>query len=197
MANVAVGSPYAINAVIVMELYYKISLNYWFSLTFVLATQLTGFGLAGMTRRFLVRPASMVWPQNLVCCALLNTLHAEDEDDGIGMYGAHGQKGMSRYKFFVICTAASFLWWFLPGGFLLFFCGSSQVANAENVIGYAFQALSAFSFVCWVAPTNVPINQLFGVESGLGMSFLTFDWPRIAWIGSPLMGKYNPIITMW
>jgi len=78
-----------------------------------------------------------------------------------------------------------------------FLADHSQVANAENVIGYAFQALSAFSFVCWVAPTNVPINQLFGVESGLGMSFLTFDWPRIAWIGSPLMGKYNPITMMW
>lgn len=56
------------------------------------------------------------------------------------------------------------------------------------LIGYAFKALSTFSFVCWLAPNNVPVNQLFGVESGLGMSFLTFDWPRISWIGSPLMG---------
>jgi len=115
MANVAVGNPYAMNAVIVAEQFYEIPLNYWFSLTFILATQLTGFGLAGMTRRFLVWPASMVWPQNLVCCTLLNTLHAEDEDDGIGMYGTQGEKGMSRYRFFIICTTASFLWWFLPG----------------------------------------------------------------------------------
>lgn len=169
MANVAVGSPYAINAVIVAELFYKIEMSYWFSLTLVLATQLTGFGLAGLTRRFLVHPASMVWPQNLVCCTLLNTLHAEDEDDGIGMYGmVEGEKGMSRYKFFVICTLAGFLWWFLPG--------------------YLFKALSTFSFVCWLAPNNIPVNQLFGVENGLGMSFLTFDWTRIAFIGSPLMG---------
>ena len=115
MANVAVGSPYALNAVIVAEQFYGISLNYWFSLTLILATQLTGFGLAGMTRRFLVWPASMIWPQNLVCCTLLNTLHAEDEDDGIGMYGSQSGKGMSRYRFFMICTAGSFLWWFMPG----------------------------------------------------------------------------------
>jgi hypothetical protein len=38
---------------------------------------LAGFGLAGLCRRFLVWPASMVWPQNLVACTLLNTLHAE------------------------------------------------------------------------------------------------------------------------
>ncbi len=37
-------------------------------------------------------------------------------------------------------------------------------------------------------PNNVPVNQLFGVYSGLGMSVLTFDWTQISWIGSPLMG---------
>ena len=45
-----------------------------------------------------------------------------------------------------------------------------------------------FSFICWAAPNNVPVNQLFGVYSGLGMSVLTFDWTQISWIGSPLMG---------
>jgi len=126
MANVAVGNPYALNAIVVSEVFYELVMGYWFSLTFVLATQLTGFGLAGLCRRFLVWPASMVWPQNLVACTLLNTLHAEDEDDGIGMYGGGGErgaKGMSRYRFFVITTVASFVFFFLPGGcfFFLFF----------------------------------------------------------------------------
>ena len=93
-------------------------MGYWFSLTLVLATQLTGFGLAGLCRRFLVWPASMIWPQNLVVCTLLNTLHAEDEDDGIGMYGGtpgSGRKGMSRHKFFMIALVSSFFFFFLPG----------------------------------------------------------------------------------
>ena len=38
-----------------------------------------------------------------------------------------------------------------------------------------------FSYVCWAAPTNVPINQLFGVKSRMGMGVL---------IGSPLMGEF-------
>ena len=30
------------------------------------------------------------------------------------------------------------------------------------------------------------LNQLFGYQSGLGMSLITFDWSQIAFIGSPL-----------
>jgi hypothetical protein len=56
-------------------------------------------------------------------------------------------------------------------------------------VGFLFQALSVFSFICWAAPTNVPINQIFGVRTGLGFSVLTFDWSQITWIGSPLMGR--------
>lgn len=55
-------------------------------------------------------------------------------------------------------------------------------------IGYLFEALSFFSFICWAAPNSTAVNQLFGVRTGLGMSFLTFDWSQISWIGSPLMG---------
>ncbi|KAF9463568.1 oligopeptide transporter [Collybia nuda] len=167
MANVAVGNPYALNAVVVSEMFYDLKLGYWFSLVLVLATQLTGFGLAGLCRRFLVWPASMVWPQNLVACTLLNTLHAEDEDDGVGMGGSTRGKGMTRYRFFMIVMIGSFFFFFLPG--------------------FIFQALSVFSFICWAAPDNVPVNQIFGVRSGLGFSILTFDWTQISWIGSPLM----------
>ncbi|EKM81282.1 hypothetical protein AGABI1DRAFT_119764 [Agaricus bisporus var. burnettii JB137-S8] len=170
MANVAAGPPYALNAIVVSEMFYDIQFGYWFALVLVLATQLTGFGLAGLCRRFLVWPASMVWPQNLVACTLLNTLHAEDEDDGIGISPASASgtgKGITRYRFYLIVTVASFFFFLLPG--------------------YLFEALSVFSFVCWAAPSNVPVNQLFGIRSGLGMSVLTFDWSQISWIGSPLM----------
>lgn len=34
---------------------------------------------------------------------------------------------------------------------------------------------------------TVVVNQLFGVVSGLGMSFLTFDWSNIVYITSPLI----------
>lgn len=106
MANVAAGAPYAINAVVVAEMDYGKSLSYWFSVILVMATQMTGFGLAGLCRRVLVWPASMVWPQNLVVCTILNTLHAE-EDEGRG--------GISRYRYFVYVMLGSFFFFFLPG----------------------------------------------------------------------------------
>ncbi|KAF9075650.1 OPT oligopeptide transporter protein-domain-containing protein [Rhodocollybia butyracea] len=201
MANVAISSPYAINAIVVSEVYYNQVWGYWFSLVLVLATQLTGFGLAGVCRRFLVWPASMVWPQNLVACTLLNTLHAEEEVSttpaptkpsiitfpsldpsshpspmtffsrlsSLNPFSspATRRKPITRYRFFLIMTFINFLFFFLPG--------------------FIFTALSVFSFVCWAAPDNVVINQLFGVSSGMGMSVLTADWTEISWIGSPLM----------
>jgi hypothetical protein len=174
-----VGPPYALNAIVVSEVFYKISAGYWFNLVLVLATQLTGFGLAGMCRRFLVWPASMVWPQNLVACTLLNTLHAED-DDGTG--------GITRYKYFMILLTGAFGFFFFPGEQLILLIVTPLIySTSSSQTGYVFRALSVFSFVCWLAPNNVPINQLFGVEGGLGMSVLTFDWVQITWIGSPLM----------
>lgn len=53
--------------------------------------------------------------------------------------------------------------------------------------GFLFTGLSIFSWICWIVPKNVVVNQLFGVSTGLGMSVVTFDWSQIAWIGSPLM----------
>ena len=60
MANVAVGNPYALNTIVVTKVFYNIRHGFWFNLVTVLAIQLTG--LAGLCRRFLVWPASMVWP---------------------------------------------------------------------------------------------------------------------------------------
>jgi OPT family oligopeptide transporter len=106
MANVATTSPYALNTIVVAEIYYNIKLDFGYSICLVLATQLTGFGLAGLCRRFLVWPASMVWPQNLVTCTLLNTLHAEEDE---------GQGGITRYRYFSYVMIGAFFWYFLPG----------------------------------------------------------------------------------
>ena len=83
----------------------------------------------------------MIWPTNLVTCALLNTLHSQ-QYVGIG-----NRAGLSRERFFAYAFAGSFCWYFFPG--------------------YIFQALSFFNWVCWIAPNNVVINQLFGYNSGL------------------------------
>ncbi|KAG9036498.1 hypothetical protein FRB95_008796 [Tulasnella sp. JGI-2019a] len=160
MANVSINPAYAMNVIVASEKYYNYNLGLSFTILLMLATQLTGFGLSGACRRFLVWPASLIWPANLVTCTLLNTLHAEDDEIEEG-------GGITRYKFFMIATSAAFIYYFIPG--------------------FLFQALSTFSFICWIKPNNVVVNQLFGVISGLGMGILTFDWNQISYIGSPLM----------
>jgi hypothetical protein len=135
-----------------------------------MSTQLIGFSIGGVARRFLVQPPSMsmvyfrsisvflpilliVWPNNLVTCALFNTLHAQTYA-GVGNRG-----GLSRERFFLYAFLGSATWYLFPG--------------------YLFQALSYFSWVCWIAPDNIPVNQMFGYVHGLGMSLITFDWAQV------------------
>ncbi|KAK7061903.1 OPT oligopeptide transporter [Favolaschia claudopus] len=160
MASVGAGSAYATDIVAVQRVYYDEIYNFSYQWLMVMSTQLIGFSIGGIARRFLVQPPSMIWPANLVTCALFNTLHST-EYAGVGTRG-----GYSRERFFYIAFTASAVWYLLP-------C-------------YLFQALSYFSWVCWIAPNNIVVNQLFGVNYGLGMGILTFDWAQIAYIGSPL-----------
>jgi hypothetical protein len=69
-----------------------------------------GFGLAGLSRRLLVWPASMIWPYNLVITTSLNTLHAGNDPSS---------QGISRFKFFMIALACVFLYHFFPGKLIL------------------------------------------------------------------------------
>lgn len=75
----------------------------------VMSTQLIGFSMGGVTRRFLVTPPSMIWPANLVFCALFNTLHSNSYA-GIGDRG-----GISRERFFFYVFIAGFVWYIVPG----------------------------------------------------------------------------------
>ncbi|KAL4076570.1 OPT oligopeptide transporter protein-domain-containing protein [Scleroderma yunnanense] len=160
MATVGYQSAYATDIVAVQRVYYNQVFNFSYQWMMVMSTQMIGFSLGGIMRRYLVQPPSMIWPVNLVTCALFNTLHSQ-QYAGIGSRG-----GISRERFFAIVFFGGLLWYFVPG--------------------YLFQALSYFTWVCWIAPDNVVVNQLFGYQTGLGMSIITFDWSQITYILSPL-----------
>lgn len=74
---------------------------------------------------------------------------------------------ISRYRFFLYVFVGSFCWYWLPG--------------------YIFTGLSTFAFICWAAPTNKVLNNLFGMTTGLGYLPITFDWSQIAYNTSPLV----------
>ncbi|KAK4495351.1 hypothetical protein PRZ48_013682 [Zasmidium cellare] len=109
---------------------------------------------------WLVEPASIIWPGVLGNCALLNSLHSRANAV------ANGWK-ITRIKFFLIVGSCAFVWYWFPG--------------------LMFVALSYFTWICWIVPRNVVVNQLFGMETGLGMFPLTFDWSQVAYNTNPLL----------
>ena len=117
MMNVGTTFPYGLLAISVAQTKYgEEEFGFLFSLLMVLGTQLTGFGLAGLLRKILVWPASMLWPQNLVLCTVLNTFHAEEDAD---------RGGLTRFKYFLYVLCGAFFWFFIPGAFFQqkSFCG--------------------------------------------------------------------------
>lgn len=159
MANVVAGGAYATDIIAAQRIFYNQRWSATYQLTLVISTQMIGFSLAGVCRRFLVWPSSMIWPATLVNAALFNTLHST--------YGRSEQGHISRERFFFLAFIGSFLWYFVPG--------------------YLFTALSMFNWVCWIWPRSGVVNNLFGYNHGLGMGFVTFDWSMISYTGSPLV----------
>ncbi|CAF1103598.1 unnamed protein product [Didymodactylos carnosus] len=52
----------------------------------LVSTQVMGYGVAGILRRFLVWPSTMIWPGNLPIIALLRTLHEREQSTTIPIY---------------------------------------------------------------------------------------------------------------
>lgn len=159
MANVVAGGAYATDVIATQRMFFGQRWGFGYEFMLCLSSQIIGFSFAGLARQVLVWPAAMIYPGALVNSALFNTLHRN--------YGKKERNHMSRERFFLYAMACSFVWYFLPG--------------------YLFTALSVFNWVCWIAPNNIVVNQLFGYSTGLGMGFLTFDWSMISYIGSPLV----------
>ncbi len=131
-------------------MWYDQDFGWLWQIMFGITTLCTGYGLAGLARRFLVWPAAMIWPTDLVNCALFYTLHVHSPTDPARANGW----SISRYKWFMLVFAGSFLWYWFPG--------------------YLFQGLSWFCWITWIWPNNVIVNQLFGGYSGYGLFPLTF-----------------------
>ncbi|KAG0298986.1 hypothetical protein BGZ98_010383 [Dissophora globulifera] len=179
------GTAYAVDIVILQKKYYNDDQGFFAGFMLVLTTQITGFSLAGVLRRFLVRPAHMIWPANLVTVALFRTLH-EDSDDLLDAGSVKGdsdggstasyagshiarRRWISRMRYFAYVTAGSFIWYWFPN--------------------YIFPTLTAFSVLCWIDPTNIVLSQLTG-SYGLGIGTITFDWATAT-------SALAPLVTPW
>ncbi|THH07611.1 hypothetical protein EW146_g9262 [Bondarzewia mesenterica] len=203
-----VHPPQQTDIIAVQRVYYNQTYNFGYQWLVVMSTQLIGFSIGGICKRFLVSPPSMIWPANLVTCALFNTLH-HSHTAGSGARG-----GISRERFFVyvfvgyVCYIRFFSTasrprlrvsffplrasWTSRHFCCIVFFSDAEVDKclfrdfADFLPTYLFTALSTFSWVTWIAPNNIKVNQMFGYQHGLAMGLVTFDWANIAYNNSPL-----------
>ncbi|BFG32054.1 hypothetical protein CerSpe_183280 [Prunus speciosa] len=161
-ANSGAGTVYAIHVVTVVKVFYKKHITFFVSLLVILTTQVLGFGWAGIFRRYLVEPAAMWWPANLVQVSLFRALHEKE---------ARQKGGLTRTQFFLIAFMCSFAYYVFPG--------------------YLFQMLTSLSWICWIFPKNVLAQQLGSGLYGLGIGAVGLDWSTISsYLGSPLASPW-------
>ncbi|GAA83881.1 OPT oligopeptide transporter [Aspergillus luchuensis IFO 4308] len=142
-----------------------------FQILVTLSTQLLGYGCAGVVRRFLVYPPSMIYPKCLSTIALNKALHSDE-----GRERVHGWK-ISRYRFFMYCFIGMFFYYWFPG--------------------YIFQALSYFNWINWIAPDNVKLAIICGTITGLGLNPLpTFDWNIIYALYDPIIYPFYALANI-
>lgn len=77
LANAGAGNVYAIHIVSAIKIFYKKQLTFPAALLVVITTQVLGFGWAGIFRKYLVEPATMWWPQNLVQVSLFRSVSSK------------------------------------------------------------------------------------------------------------------------
>ncbi|CAM1505395.1 Fc.00g110320.m01.CDS01 [Cosmosporella sp. VM-42] len=170
MASVSFSVAYATDIILAQLVFYKQNFGIPFQLLLTISTQSLGYGIAGMMRKFLVYPASMIWPENLVGVTLMNAMYEGNDRPDSTVFGGT----MHRYRWFTIVTGCAFAYYFIPGFFAQF--------------------LSIFAVATWVAPQNPIVNQLFGGLTGLSILPITFDWTQVAgYVGSPLIPPWHAI----
>ncbi|ORY63916.1 OPT oligopeptide transporter protein-domain-containing protein [Pseudomassariella vexata] len=171
MANVSWNYPYTNNIIWSQYLptFYNQSYagQFAYQILIALATNFIGYGMAGIIRRFLVYPSYCVWPASLVTIALNSAFHNEKNTDVASPFGKVFT--MTRIRFFVLSFAAMFIYFWFPN--------------------FIFTALSAFSWMSWIAPNNLNLNTITGFNNGLGFNpWPTFDWNILLFDGTdPLM----------
>lgn len=81
--------------------------NFGYQIMNSIGINFVGYGLAGLTRRFLVYPAAAVWPSSLSTVALNKAFHTEENETVRGPLGK--LYSISRQRFFLYAFAGMFM----------------------------------------------------------------------------------------
>jgi OPT family small oligopeptide transporter len=185
IGSVGVSFPYS-NVILVLQRLYLnqdptieekgINIGWIYSILFVLSAEMMGFGLGGLFEKYLVYPAEMWWPYNLVHANLIFTFH-----------GAITRKiTRLRMKMFMGVLAAGVVYTTLPQilapvlqsvSLLCLLSGGTQQGNHVGSQRFGL----------------TPIAQMGSILGG-GVFSVTFDWTaisRTAPLITPLWSQLN------
>ena len=114
-----------------------------------------GLGLAGLLRCFFVYPYEQIWPFIIPTVAVNKALTTTEKNEKI-----NGWK-ITRHRFFFVVFILSFLYFWIPD--------------------YLFQALLQFSWLTWIKPNNLHLDNICGFNGGIGINPIpTFDF-NVMW----------------
>ncbi|KAK3935489.1 oligopeptide transporter [Diplogelasinospora grovesii] len=152
---------YGLGPLSAMELYYNKRIGAIWGITFLMTTQLMGYGFAGLYRDILVRPPQMYYPGVLPNVTLFNTMHKNPSVTAKSL------------RFFCVVGAAAFLYQWLPSfvwpllGSLPLLCWMGQGLGQGNwktfVLGsgtYGFGLLDFsmdWNYASFLSPLYTPL----------------------------------------
>ena len=173
MANAGFTTPYT--AYVIWVQYLPLFFNqawagsFGYQISIALSTNFIGYGLAGLTRRFLVYPSRAVWPSTLATIALNRAFHSGTNPPANG-------RAVSRMRWFTYCFVAMFIYFWFPN--------------------YLVAAMSYFNWTTWIAPDNVHLAAITGTYGGMGLNPLpTWDWNQCTIDGDPLINPFYSIFN--
>ncbi|KAI8899053.1 OPT oligopeptide transporter protein-domain-containing protein [Globomyces pollinis-pini] len=190
MGASAGGQPYGLSNVIGQR--WKIfmgdqSITFFNSLPWVLSTQMVGYGVAGLARRFIVRPKSMLWPTVLPTVTLLNSYFETEAPSS--------KYHMSRLSFFWLTFTFMFMYHWIPAyfasaiGMISLLCISNNRTLRWLGSAGGFEGVGLFS----VSLDWTVINQLQGIYTPWWAGLNNFGgYIFFTWILTPIIYLSNP-----
>ncbi|CCE82176.1 Piso0_002875 [Millerozyma farinosa CBS 7064] len=171
--SVAGGANFLYQAVVIQrskEFFYNSWADWGYEILLGFSLTCLGLGMAGLLRVFFVHPYEQIWPFIIPNVAVNKALMAPEKKEIINGWR------ISRYKFFFVCFMISFLYFWFPD--------------------YIFTAISSFSWLTWIKPDNLHLDNVCGFNGGIGLNpITTFDF-NVMWaqIQPLVLPAYNTIL---
>ncbi|RZC69630.1 hypothetical protein C5167_032751 [Papaver somniferum] len=209
-ANSGAGTVYAIHIVSAVKVFYRERITFFVSLIVVITTQVLGFGWAGIFRRYLVEPAEMWWPANLVQVSLFRPLASP-------WFATANMAVGFAFIMYVVTPISYWLNFYNAKNFPIFsdglFTSTGQDYNISSIIDNKFN----LDVAAYEKSGPLYLSTFFAMTYGVGFAALSATIVHVAlfhgreiWqqsktafqekkmdVHTRLMSKYNQVPEWW